>query len=93
MHPIKSKDDLQREVADFERKMEDKKEEKVKEMFEEEALRLGNSPLETGYNILAWVDERSALQEVPSWTRRFGNYLITEYGDEILEVLRVRLNP
>jgi len=66
----KTKEELETEVADFEREMERKMEEKEKELFEEEASRLGSSPDQIGEMMLPWVDERSALPKVPSRTRR-----------------------
>ena len=78
----------EREVADFEQKME----EKLKEIFREETKFLeGLDPEDAGQMILNWLDGRGALAKVPFWTRRYADYLKATHADWIEKAVQLRL--
>ena len=80
MEKRKEMSPTQREVANFEKKME----EKLEQIFlEETAILLTFSPVEAGRMILHWIDERSALTKIPVWTSRYADYLQTTHADWI----------
>ena len=80
MEKRKEMSPTQREVANFEKKME----EKLEAIFREEtAILLTFSPVEAGRMILNWLDDRSALTKIPVWTRRYEDYLKTTHADWI----------